>query len=55
MRLLSVSVVALAALAPSALAQLRHVIPNGMDIAEGSTSNAFPWGRGTGGIRLLNF
>src|SRR5262249_50372477 len=39
-------------LAASATAQLSVVIPNGFAATEGSTSNAFPWGRGsTGGIR----
>ncbi len=39
--------VATALLAAAATAQLTHVIPNGMATAEGSTSNAFPWGRGS--------
>jgi PKD repeat protein len=47
----SSSLLAIAALAATAAAQT-IVIPNGMAAAEGSTSNAFPWGRGGLGIRI---
>jgi PKD repeat protein len=40
------------ALAATATAQFTLVIPNGMAAAEGSTANAFPWGRGGTGLRL---
>ena len=36
----------------SAVAQLSVVIPNGMAAAEGSSTNAFPWGRGSAGILM---
>lgn len=41
---------AAAALAATATAQLSVVIPAGMATAEGSSTNAFPWGRGGGGL-----
>jgi PKD repeat protein len=46
------SLLATAALAATASAQFSLVIPNGMAAAEGSSSNAFPWGRGGTGIRI---
>src|SRR5262245_46496054 len=49
-----ISLVCAAALAGSATSQFTVVIPNGMAAAEGSTSNAFPWGRGGTGLRIQN-
>src|ERR1043165_4455337 len=46
------ALLALAALSSDLLAQFSHVIPNGTDVLEGSTSNAFPWGRGGTGMRI---
>ena len=46
--LLAVAAAALAAVVP---AQNSVVIPAGMATAEGSSSNAFPWGRGGTGLR----
>jgi PKD repeat protein len=43
---------AVLALAATSTAQFSVVIPNGMAAAEGSTSNAFPWGRGGAGILI---
>jgi len=43
---------AVAALSAAATAQLQLVIPAGMNVAEGSTANAFPWGRGGTGILI---
>src|SRR5262249_30055702 len=40
-----------AVLAASASAQFSVVIPNGYAATEGSTSNAFPWGRTGIGLR----
>jgi hypothetical protein len=39
-------------LAASASAQFTVVVPNGMAAAEGSSSNAFPWGRGGTGLLI---
>ena len=44
------SLLAVAALAATASAQFNIVVPNGFAAAEGSTSNAFPWGRGGTGL-----
>ncbi len=43
---------AVSLLAATASAQLQVVIPAGMATAEGSTANAFPWGRGGTGLLL---
>jgi PKD repeat protein len=43
---------AVSLLAAAASAQLQVVIPAGMATAEGSTANAFPWGRGGTGLLL---
>lgn len=43
---------AIAALSAVATAQFQVVIPAGMATAEGSSSNAFPWGRGGTGILI---
>jgi len=45
------SLLTIGILAGSASAQFSVVIPNGMATAEGNSSNAFPWGRGGGGLR----
>jgi hypothetical protein len=45
-----ISLLAVGALAVTASAQLTLVIPNGCAAVEGSTSNAFPWGRGGTGL-----
>jgi PKD repeat protein len=45
-----VSLLAVGTLATAAMAQFTTVIPAGMAAAEGSTSNAFPWGRGGTGL-----
>src|SRR5688572_21036641 len=45
------SMLAVAALAASATAQLTIVVPNGFATAEGNSSNAFPWGRTGVGLR----
>lgn len=50
----SASLLAIGLLALPATAQLTVVIPAGMDVAEGNTSNAFPWGRGGSGLRIQN-
>src|SRR5688500_10636298 len=48
-----VNLLAIGALAAApAIAQFSVVVPNGMAAAEGSTSNAFPWGRGGTGLLL---
>jgi len=41
------SLLAVALVASSALAQLSHTIPNGYATAEGNSNNAFPWNRFT--------
>ena len=41
---------AVSLLVAAASAQLQVVIPAGMATAEGSSSNAFPWGRGGSGL-----
>jgi len=44
------SLLAVGVLATTAMAQLNIVIPNGAAVTEGSSSNAFPWGRGAAGL-----
>ncbi|MBL8756263.1 MAG: PKD domain-containing protein [Planctomycetes bacterium] len=44
--------IALVSFAAVASAQLSVVLPNGMATAEGSSANAFPWGRGGAGILM---
>jgi PKD repeat protein len=46
------SLVAVLALAATATAQFNITIPNGYAAVEGSSSNAFPWGRGGTGILI---
>lgn len=48
----AVTLFALAIFAATATAQLSVVIPNGTEDTEGSSSNAFPWGRGGAGLRI---
>lgn len=43
---------AVSRLAAAVPAQIQVVIPAGMATAEGSTANAFPWGRGGTGLLL---
>ncbi len=46
------SILSFAALTALASAQFSIVIPNGFAAAEAGSNNAFPWGRGGGGIRI---
>src|SRR5262245_17460955 len=44
------SLLAVGALATTAMAQFNIVVPNGSAATEGNSSNAFPWGRGGTGL-----
>lgn len=46
------SILTASVLAATASAQFNITIPNGYAAVEGSTSNAFPWGRGGAGILM---